>query len=132
MSYRLLIADDSKLLCSRLVEMLSPLKGLEIVCQAHTVPETITAIHKIKPHAAILDIRMPGGTGIDVLNDLKKKKSSTKTIIFTNYPYPQYRKKCMECGADYFFDKYTEFEKLKALVEKLANHHNKVPVPAPA
>ena len=32
--------------------------------------------------------------------------------MLTNYPYPQYRKKCEELGADYFFDKATEIEKI--------------------
>jgi DNA-binding NarL/FixJ family response regulator len=32
--------------------------------------------------------------------------------MLTNYPYPQYRKKCIEAGADYFFDKSTEFDRI--------------------
>ena len=32
--------------------------------------------------------------------------------MLTNYPYPQYKKKCMDAGADFFFDKSREFEKV--------------------
>jgi hypothetical protein len=38
----------------------------------------------------------------------------------TNYPYPQYRKKCEELGADYFFDKVTEIEEIPKVIEELA------------
>jgi len=67
----------------------------------------------------ILDIRMPGGSGIDVLEDIKKINAAPIVIILTNYPYPQYRKKCMAAGADYFFDKSSEFEKVTEVLKKL-------------
>jgi hypothetical protein len=41
-------------------------------------------------------------------------------MILTNYPYPHYREKCKELGADYFFDKVTEIEKISDVIEKLA------------
>jgi len=40
--------------------------------------------------------------------------------MFTNYPYPQYRKKCQEVGADFFFDKSTEFHKITGVLEKIS------------
>jgi DNA-binding NarL/FixJ family response regulator len=39
--------------------------------------------------------------------------------MFTNYPYPQYRKKYMDAGADFFFDKSTEFDKITEILKKL-------------
>ena len=63
---------------------------------------------------------MPGLNGIDVLKDLRAKKLSCRVIILTNYPYPQYRKKCEELGADYFFDKVTEIEEIPKVIEELA------------
>ena len=41
--------------------------------------------------------------------------------MLTNYPYPQYRKKCMNGGADYFFDKSTEFNKITEVLKPLMN-----------
>ena len=46
-------------------------------------------------------------------------RPSCVVIIFTNYPYPQYRKKCMEAGADFFFDKSMEFEKIPEVLGQL-------------
>jgi len=55
-----------------------------------------------------------------VLKIAKEKYPDLKIVIFTNYPYPQYRTKCMELGADYFFDKSTETEKMINTIKNLA------------
>jgi DNA-binding NarL/FixJ family response regulator len=116
---KVFIADDSLVLRERLEEMLSDLTAIEIIGYAKDVPEAITSIRKLKPDVVILDIRMPGGSGIDVLQDIKKDNRTPVVIILTNYPYPQYRKKCMDLGADFFFDKSTEFEKITAVFKQM-------------
>jgi len=116
---KVFIADDSKVLCERLIEMLSDVAGIEIVGHAQDVAGSLEAIKKLNPDIVILDIRMPGGSGIDVLQDIKQNKQAPMVIILTNYPYPQYRKKCLGLGADYFFDKSTEFEKVTELFKHL-------------
>jgi DNA-binding NarL/FixJ family response regulator len=42
-------------------------------------------------------------------------------IVLTAFPYPQYRKKCLQAGAKYFFDKSTEFEQVAEVIEQLAS-----------
>jgi len=116
---KVFIADDSAVLCERLIEMLSDIRDIEIVGHAQNVTEALTSIKKLNPDIVILDIRMPGGSGIDVLQEIKKDKHAPMVIILTNYPYPQYRKKCLGLGADYFFDKSTEFEKVTELFKHL-------------
>lgn len=113
------IADDSPLLRERLVKMLSELPGVKVVGEAEDVPQSISKIPEVAPDVVVLDIRMPGGSGIDVLSHIKKVLPDVVVIILTNYPLSQYRKKCMELGADYFFDKATEFEKVLEVVKQL-------------
>ncbi|MGH7455074.1 MAG: response regulator, partial [bacterium] len=72
----------------------------------------IAAYHQLQPEVAILDIQMPDGSGIDVLAHIKKESPQTTVIMLTNYPLPPFRKCCLEAGADYFFDKSTELEKV--------------------
>ena len=67
----------------------------------------------------ILDIRLLGGSGIDVLRTLKQEKPSPHVIMLTNYPYPQYREKCLEAGADFFFDKSREFHQVTEVLQQL-------------
>jgi DNA-binding NarL/FixJ family response regulator len=117
---RIFIADDSEILRERLVEILSGIEGVLIVGQGGDTLEVIEAVGELKPDIVILDIRMPNGNGIVVLETLKKMQSPPLIIMFTNFPYLQYRKRCLDAGADFFFYKATEFEKLVDTVRKLA------------
>jgi DNA-binding NarL/FixJ family response regulator len=113
------IVDDSEILRSRLVQMLSEIEGLEIVGQAGFVRDAVREIRRLNPDIAIIDMRMPDGSGIDILAAIKKDKMVTRVIVFTNYPYLQYRKKCLDAGADFFFYKATELDKLINLLKEL-------------
>jgi DNA-binding NarL/FixJ family response regulator len=121
---KLLIADDSKAVRERLYEMLSDIPGVDEIIQANSGYEAVALALEHDPDVAILDIRMPGKeektreNGIYSLENIKKHKKSTVVIMLTNYPLPQYRKECMKRGADYFFDKSIEFEKVIAVIEK--------------
>jgi len=119
---KVLIVDDSKIVCNGLQQILSNISGVDIVLQAHTGKDAIISISESKPDVVILDIRLPDLSGIEVLKDIRAKRLSTKVIMLTNYPYPQYRKKCEELGADYFFDKVAEFEEIPVLIEELAKN----------
>ncbi|MCD6386603.1 response regulator transcription factor [Candidatus Sumerlaeota bacterium] len=116
---KVFIADDSALVRERLITMLTDVPEIEIVGEAEDVPTAITAIQRAKPDVVVLDIRMPGGSGIDVLSHVNKVLPKVVVIILTNYPQPQYRKKCMELGARFFFDKATEFEKVPRVIKEL-------------
>ena len=118
---KVFIADDSAVLRERLAIMLSDLPGVQIVGQAGEGLQAAKLIRKLKPDVVMLDIRMPGGNGIDVLKNIKKDEPAPTVIMLTAYPYPQYRKKCLEAGADYFFDKSTEFNKVTKVLKQLVD-----------
>ena len=117
---KIFIADDSEYLRISLIDMLGDIPGTEMVGQAATVNEAIDGILQTCPEVVILDIQMPGGTGIEVLKRVKTFPLQPVVIIFTNHPFPQYRKKCFEAGADYFFEKSTDQETLIDLIEHLS------------
>jgi len=116
---KIFIADDSQIVRDRLSSMLMDMENVEVIGQAKDVINAILGIKKLNPDVVILDIRMGWGSGIEVLQHIKEESPSPLVIIFTNYPYPQYKKKCIELGADYFFDKSTEFEKVPELLRQL-------------
>lgn len=116
---RMFIVDDSEILRSRLVQVLSEIKGIEIVGEAGFVRDAVREIKKLNPDIAIIDLKMADGTGIDILTAMKKDNLATRFIVFTNYPYLQYRKKCLDAGADFFFYKATELNKLMELLKTL-------------
>lgn len=109
---RLLIADDSELIVDRLIASLEPIKGVEVVDRAGTVEEASKAVRTLRPDVVILDMQMPDGTGLDVLATMKRDQVSCVVIVLTNFAYPQYRKKCLASGANFFLDKSTEFDKV--------------------
>jgi DNA-binding NarL/FixJ family response regulator len=119
---KVFIVDDSKIVCERTQQMLINIAGVEIVGQAHNAQDAIASISEAKPDVVILDIRLPGQSGIDVLKDIRAKKLPIRVIMMTNYPYPQYRKKCKELGADYFFDKVAEIEMIPNVIAELAKN----------
>ena len=116
---RVFIADDSDLVRERLATLISELEAVELVGQAEDAHEALEAIQRLEPDVAILDIRMPGGNGIQVLEAVKVSGSALVIIMLTAFPYPQYRKKCLEAGAEYFFDKTTEFEQVAKVLGEL-------------
>jgi DNA-binding NarL/FixJ family response regulator len=121
------IIDDSLIVRNGLIDLLSQIEGIEIIGQAQDVREAIDSIQELKPDLVTLDIIMPGGSGIDVLRHIKKEQPSTVVIILTNFPYPPYRQEYMDEGADFFFNKSTEFGKVidicKRLVQDSCSKH---------
>ena len=109
---KVFICDDSATVRERLVIMALELPAVDVVGLADDAPGSLDAIRQARPDVVILDIRMPGGNGIDVLRQLKEENPAPKVIMLTNFAYAQYRKKCEEAGADYFLDKSTEFGRI--------------------
>ncbi|HWR20606.1 MAG TPA: response regulator transcription factor [Verrucomicrobiae bacterium] len=118
---RVFIVDDSAPVLERLAAVVSELAvTIELVGQAQDAPGAAEAIRRLKPDLVILDLRIPGGGGIHVLREIKQHAPAPIVVILTNYPYPQYRKQCHEAGADFFFDKSMDFDKVPALLQQLA------------
>jgi len=116
---RVLLADDSKLVRERLAVQLCELERVELVGETDHIPELLEQIQRLKPDVVVLDIRMPGGNGIQSLEAIKKEPGSPIVIMLAMLPYPQYRKKCLEAGAEFFFDKATEFDLVMQALKQL-------------
>ncbi|ROL61801.1 response regulator [Bacteroidetes/Chlorobi group bacterium ChocPot_Mid] len=117
---KLLIVDDSEFIRDTLVKLLKPVRFLETVYMASDVKEGIELVTKLRPDAVILDIRLPKGIGFDVLDAAKALNPAPMVIMLTNYTIEQYKKKAFEKGADYFFDKSAEFEKVIEIIDELS------------
>ncbi len=116
---KILIVDDSEIVRERLRSMLSEVPGVEAIGEAKDQQEARELLGKLNPDVVIGDIEMPGGSGIDLLREVKKGKKPPLLIILTDQSYPQYHRKCMEAGADFFFDKSAEFDKVAELLNQI-------------
>jgi len=113
------IVEDSQLIRDRLTDRLERLKGIGTITHAIDLASAYTTLNSNTPDIIILDIQLPDGSGIDVLSKIKKVTSHTIVIMLTNYPYSIIRRRCIELGADYFFDKSTEFEKVFEILNSI-------------
>ena len=108
---RVLLADDSDLILERLQKMVSMFSQVEIVGSYKNGLETLEALRLLKPDLAIVDIKMPGISGLKVLKEIRKEDKTIKFIILTFYSSDYYQQVAIEAGVDYFFSKVNDFEK---------------------
>ncbi len=118
---KVLIADDSEFIRDNLSKLLKTSESIQEVYVAETVKESIELMNAVQPDVLVLDIKFPDGTGFEVLDEAKnKKEKSPVVLIFTNYPFDHYKSKSYNGGADYFFDKSTDYDKIFDAIEKLS------------
>lgn len=117
---KIFLVDDSPHFIERLKEMLAPLSSVEIVGCAGDIPEAKRSIRTTVPDVVLLDLNLPGGSGIELLRALKADSPEVKVIVLTNYAFPQYKKKCLTLGAYAFLDKSTDFTSVPELLSALA------------
>jgi DNA-binding NarL/FixJ family response regulator len=120
---RVVIVEDSAMIRARLSETLAEIPNVEIVGQAETEAGALALLGGLTWDVAILDLQLKQGTGLGVLKKLREegRPDKAKIIVFTNYAFPQYRDRSMFFGADFFFDKSREFNRVREVVSTLAS-----------
>jgi DNA-binding NarL/FixJ family response regulator len=116
---RALIANDSELFVERLVAALAKMDGMENVGRASPAAEAREVIGRLKPDVVILDLSMPGGSGMSVLKGLKRERFAPVVIVLSAHGEVQCRQKCLENGDSFFLDKATEFERVGEVLRRL-------------
>ena len=118
-----LVVDDSDDIRARLIRMIQHVEGISLIAQASDASEALRHFDDLHPHAVFLDIHLPDQNGMELLKRIKTWAPSTLVIMLTNHPYMEYRIYCQRHGADFFFNKFTEFdqaiEALKQMVTKI-------------
>lgn len=118
------LVDDSLLVRKRVANIISKMPGVKVIGEAGNSLEAIEVVRKTKPDVVILDIKMPGESGVKVLRKLKDEFEDLKIIMLTNYPDSQYKAECLMHGAEYFLSKSDEFDKLPEVFSKLRKRQN--------
>lgn len=126
MTLKLLIVDDSELISTCLAGLLEPIQGIVIYTTA-TLAQTLERVREILPTLVILDIHLPDGNAIQSMRTLKQLAPGMQIAMFTNDVNEFNRRKSQEAGADWFFDKSTEFENLLDVVRKQAALSSTIP-----
>ena len=116
----ILVVDDSASVRDRLVQILSALPGVDCVATASHAAEAVQMLQREPPAAIILDVHMPGGSGLQVLEAIQARRDEILAIVMTNDPTPHWREACRRNGADAFFDKSKELELAVDLIGRAA------------
>lgn len=116
---KILLVDDSVLMLDRLQEMLSNYPQLEVVASFKNGNTFLEAIQQYKPHLAIFDLRMLGPKSLETLKNLRKENLNISIIILAFFATAHFRLAAMLAGADYFFSKVNDYEKVEQVVLSL-------------
>lgn len=116
---KIVLADDSELMLDWLREMLKAFKQVEIVAAVNNGLDALNALKTHKPGLAIVDMKMPGLSGLEVLKEIRKVDKDVKFIILTFYAFDPYRQSAVTAGVDYFFSKVDDFDKVSQVVAEL-------------
>lgn len=115
---RVFIVDDSPPIRERLIELLT-CDGVAIVGEAETPADAIAGIRRTRPDCVVLDLKLIGGSGIEVLRSMRPEFPETTFIVLSNHSDVPYRRSCEAAGASFFLDKTTEFGKIASLIADL-------------
>ena len=123
---KVFIADDSRAIVERLTLLLEEVPGAQLVGEAGDVSAAVKGVLKMKPDALILDLHMPGGSGLDVLRAIRTAYPHLFVLICTNFPYAEYREECLTAGANLFLDKSADFDKIPSILRELIQKETKI------
>jgi DNA-binding NarL/FixJ family response regulator len=111
-SVKVLIVEDSPIVLERLALVIADIRNVAIVGQAGEGFQAQALFHRYRPDAVVLDIQLPGINGMDLLVEFKREHPACVVMMLTTYAFKEFRQRCVALGADYFFDKSTEFERV--------------------
>ncbi|WP_030981528.1 response regulator transcription factor [Streptomyces sp. NRRL S-1813] len=116
---RLLLAEDQSMVREALAALLSLEADLEVVAQAARGDEVLPAARAHTVDVALLDIEMPGLSGLDAAAALRAELPGVKIVILTTFGRPGYLRRAMESGADAFLVKDAPAARLADAVRRV-------------
>lgn len=96
---RVLLAEDQAMVRGALAALLTLEGDIEVVAEVSRGDEVIAIALREQPDVILLDIEMPGQSGLDVLTDLRAKLPTARSLILTTFGRPGYLRRAMENGA---------------------------------
>ena len=85
MTIRVFLLDDHEIVRTGLRSLLESTDDLEVVGEAGTVAEALSRIPALRPDVAILDVRLPDGSGVEVCREIRAQMPTTACIMLTSY-----------------------------------------------
>jgi DNA-binding NarL/FixJ family response regulator len=113
---RVLVADDHAVLRAGLRLLINTQADMEVVGEAGTFSETVEAVRQMQPDVISLDLEMPGGTGMKLIETLAHDFPQTRILVLTMHHDPAYFRLALAAGAvGYVMKKSADSELLTAI-----------------
>lgn len=116
---RVLLAEDQGMMRGALALLLGLEEDIEIVAQVPTGDGVLPAALRERPDVALLDIEMPGKSGLDAAAELREHLPECRVLILTTFGRPGYLRRAMEAGAYGFLVKDGPVEELAAAIRRV-------------
>ena len=116
---RILVADDHAVFRRGLRETLSEAFSRVTFGEAKTAQETLEYVRRQEWDVIILDISMPGKSGLDILDDLHRLRPKLPVLLLSMHPEQQYARRALKLGAAGYLTKESVPEELKEAVRRV-------------
>ena len=117
---RVLIADDQQLVRGALAALLNIETDLDVVAEVGNGNEVLAAVLETQAHVALLDIEMPGMTGIEAAAQLRERAPAVRSLIVTTFGRPGFLQRALAAGASGFIVKDTPPTQLTEAIRRVA------------
>lgn len=117
---RVLIAEDQGMVRGALASLLELEPDIEVVAQVSRGDEVLAAVLAAAPDVALLDIEMPGATGLEAAEVLNREAPGCRVVIVTTFGRPGYLRRAMEGGAAGFLLKDAPATELARAIRRAA------------
>lgn len=98
-SIRVMIVDDHEVVRRGIAEVVERSEGLSVVAEAGSVAEGVRRAELVRPQVILVDLQLPDGTGIDLINTLKTAQNPARPIILTSFDDDRALAEALEAGA---------------------------------
>ena len=116
---RVLLAEDQTMVREALASLLGLEDDIEVVAQVGRGDEVAAAARAERPDVALLDIEMPGASGLEAAGLLRTELPATRVVILTTFSRPGYLRRAMEQGASGFLLKDAPASELAAAIRRV-------------
>lgn len=118
---RILLADDHVLFREGLKQILGKHKELRVLDEAGSGTEALEKIYSKRYDVVILDISMPGRSGLDILGEIRKEHPDLPVLILSMHPEDQYAVRVLRAGAAGYLTKESAASELITAIHKVAS-----------
>jgi two-component system, NarL family, invasion response regulator UvrY len=117
---RVLVADDHPVVRRGLIQIVNAEDDLSVVAEAVDSQSVLDALDREPLDVVVLDITMPGRSGLDTLDEIRKNHSGIKVIVLSFHPEEQYAVRAIRAGASGYLNKDSAPDQLVTAIRQVA------------